>query len=82
MINQYKLEVYNEISRITKEIIVNTPRIFIDEERDLLFSLSVLIDEQQIDKIREILDKKSNQFSFQFTGPFAPYSFVENETSQ
>nr|MBA4405214.1 hypothetical protein [Nanoarchaeum sp.] len=74
-INQFKQKFFNDIKKITN-IKVNTSSIFIDEEKDLLLSLSVLADKQQIDKVKGILEADKD-FSFQLAGPFAPYSFVE-----
>lgn len=78
-INKLKQRFYNNIKKITEDTNLNNSRIFINEEKDLLLSLSVLTDKQQTDKIIKILDKKRNYFSFQLAGPFAPYSFVEDE---
>ena len=41
--------------------------------------MPVLIEEEEINKIKEFLEKKEGNFPFQIAGPFAPYSFVENE---
>lgn len=80
-INQFKQQFYDDIKEITENIKVNISRISIDEEKDLLCSLSILVDQQKISEIKQILEKKrGDSFSFQFAGPFAPYSFVENET--
>lgn len=81
-INQFKQRFYGDVKRITEYIKVNISRIFIDEEKDLLLNLSILVNNQQVNKIKKILEQKcSNDFSFQLAGPFAPYSFVENDTT-
>ena len=80
-INQFKQKFYDDIRKVADDIKVNVSRIFIDEEKDLLLSLSILVNNHQISKIKKILEQKcGNDFSFQLSGPFAPYSFVENET--
>ena len=79
-INQFKQQFYSDISKLADDIKVNISKISINEERDLLCSLSVLVSQQKIDEIKQILEKRGNGFSFQFAGPFAPYSFVENGT--
>lgn len=79
-INQFKQRFYDDVKRITEDVKINPSRIFIDEEKDLLLSLSVLVDKHQSNKIRKILMQKAGgDFSIQLAGPFAPYSFVENE---
>lgn len=78
---QFKQKFYGDIKKLTDNIKVNISRISIDEEKDLLCSLSILVDRQKISEIKQVLEKKtSNGFSFQLAGPFAPYSFVENES--
>lgn len=74
-INQFKKEFYAEINRVTEDAQVNVSRIFIKEEKDLLVGVSVLVDKEQINKIKGILENYKD-FSFQLAGPFAPYSFV------
>ena len=75
-INQFKQEFYDEIRLTADDIKANASRISINEEKDLLLGLSILIDEERIDKIKRILEKNKD-FSSQLAGPFAPYSFVE-----
>lgn len=78
-IGELKQEFYNGIKKITEEIVANPSRISLEEEKDLLLSLSVLIEEKQIEGIKEFLEqKKAENFSYYVAGPFAPYSFVEN----
>ncbi len=80
-VNELKNKFYSDIKKVSDDLKINPSRIFIDEEKDLLLSLSALVNNQQISKIKKILgQKRSNDFSFQLTGPFAPYTFVENET--
>ncbi len=75
-----KKEFHNEINKITKDVIENNTIILLAEEKDLLMSLSILVDNQQLEEIKKIL--LYDVFSFQFVGPFAPYSFVNNDTRQ
>lgn len=78
---QFKQKFYDDIKRLTDNIKINISRISIDEEKDLLCSLSILVDWQKINEIKQTLEKKEGDgFSFQLVGPFAPYSFVENES--
>jgi len=45
----------------------------------LLLSLSVLVEEKQVVKIKKILGEKEKAgLSLHLAGPFAPYSFVES----
>jgi len=79
--NQLKQEFYNAIKSVTEDLKINTPKISISDEKDLLLSMSVLANKQQIKKIKDVLKEKSGKdFIFQMAGPFAPYSFVENDT--
>ncbi len=75
-INQFKQEFCDDIRTVADDIKVNISRISINEEKDLLLGLSILVNEDQVDKIKRILEKNKD-FSFQLAGPFAPYSFVE-----
>ncbi len=77
-VNKLKEEFSGGIKKITVEVVTNHSRISLKEEKDLLVSLSVLIEEKEINKITEFLGKKAEDFPFQVAGPFAPYSFVEN----
>lgn len=78
-INRLKKEFYGEIKKTTGNMIANPSRISLKEEKDLLLNISVLVEEKQIEEIKEILEKKKEAgFSFQLAGPFAPYSFVES----
>lgn len=76
-VNKLKQEFYEGVKGVTKDLIINPSRISLEEEKDLLLSLSVLIEEKQVSEIKEFLEKKAEDFSFQLAGPFAPYSFVE-----
>ncbi len=79
--NQLKQEFHNALKELTEDLKINTLKISINEEKDLLLSMSVLANKQQIKKIKEALKEKSGKdFTFQLSGPFAPYSFVENDT--
>lgn len=78
-VNQLKKEFCKEIKGRVWETIINPSRIYIEEEKDLLLGLSILVEEKKVGKIKEILEKKEKEeFSFHLAGPFAPYSFVEN----
>ena len=80
-VNSFKQKFYAGIKAVNEDVMLNNSRISIDEEKELLLSLSVLADRQQFDKIIKALERKEGKvFSFQLAGPFAPYSFVENET--
>lgn len=75
-INHLKQRFYSDMNNITEDTKLNNSRILIDEEKDLLLSLSILVDKQQIGKIIKILGRKDGKdFPFQLAGPFAPYSF-------
>ena len=63
---------------VTSEVVNNPSRVFLEGEKEVLLSISVLIEEKEINKIEEFLEKKAGDFPFQIAGPFAPYSFVEN----
>ena len=78
-INEFKKKFYDSIEKITNNVKVTNSKVFIEEEKDLLLTLSVLVDELQIGVIKKTLEESGNDFSFQFAGPFAPYSFVEDE---
>ncbi len=75
-VNQLKLEFFECIKKITEDVVNNPSRISLEEEKDLLVSLSVLIEEKEINEIKELLERKAGDFPFQVAGPFAPYSFV------
>lgn len=76
-INETKQKFYNDIKKITEDIKINTSQIFINENKDLLLSISILAEKQQIDQVKVLLEENSGKdFSFQLAGPFAPYSFV------
>ncbi len=77
-VNELKKEFYEKIKRAAEEIAVNPPKISLEEEKDLLLGLSVLVEEKKLTQIKEILEKNEGDFSFNLAGPFAPYSFVEN----
>lgn len=75
-VNKQKLEFVDGIREITPYVVNNPSRISLEEEKDLLISLSVLIEEKEVYTITEFLEKKAEDFPFQIAGPFAPYSFV------
>lgn len=77
-VNNLKQEFFDGIKGITKEIINNQSRIPLREEKNLLLSVSILIEEKDINNIKEFLEKKVEDFSFLVAGPFVPYSFVGN----
>ena len=77
-LNKLKLEFLEGIKKITEDVVNNPSRISLEEEKDLLLSVSVLMEEKEINNLTEFLEKKAGDFPFQMAGPFAPYSFVEN----
>ncbi|MBI3035306.1 GvpL/GvpF family gas vesicle protein, partial [Candidatus Woesearchaeota archaeon] len=82
-VNELKNKFYSDIKKVTTNLKINPSRIFIDEEKDLLLSLSILVDKHQSNKIRKILMQKAGgNFSIQLAGPFAPYSFVNDENDR
>ncbi len=74
-----KQKFYGEIKKITTETVINPSQISLEEEKEVLLKLSILIAEKQVGEIKEFLGKSEGDFPFHLTGPFAPYSFVENE---
>lgn len=80
-IHGFKQMFFDKIKGLTDDIKVNVSKISLKEDRDLLLNLSVLIKPEHIGEVKESLKKmKDEGFSFQFAGPFAPYSFMENGT--
>ena len=77
-VNTLKQESLDGIKMVTSEVVNNPSRVFLEGEKEVLLSISVLIEEKEINKIEEFLEKKAGDFPFQIAGPFAPYSFVEN----
>lgn len=77
-VNKLKQEFYNGIKKITEEVVINPSKISLEEEKEVLLSLSVLLEEKEINKIKEFLEKKAEDFPYHLAGPFAPYSFVES----
>lgn len=78
-INNFKQRFYDAAKRLAEDVKVNTSKIRLEEEKDLLLSLSLLVDERQIVQISALDRMENEDFSFQLAGPFPPYSFVENE---
>ncbi len=77
-----KQDFFDGIKEIAKDTVENPSRVSLDEEKDLLLRLSVLAGETEISKIKEFLKKRAGgegDFPFQVAGPFAPYSFVEDQ---
>lgn len=80
---EYKQNFYNNIKGLVFDIIINQSKILLEEEKDLLLSISILVNKEQIQKVNSYLENKN--FYFNIAGPFAPYSFVnlrESETSR
>lgn len=76
---QLKQGFSKEIKKIVDEVKTNVSQISVNEKKDLLVNLSILVSEKQIMEIRKYLKEKERQgFCFQLAGPFAPYSFTEN----
>ena len=80
-VNELKKEFYDKIKGAVEEIAINPSRISLEEERDLLLGLSVLVEEKKVAQIKEFLEEKGG-FSFHLAGPFAPYSFVDPQKSE
>ena len=76
-VNGLKTEFYEKIKKVAEEIAINPSRISLEDEKDLLLGLSVLVEEKKVAQIKEFLEEKGG-FSFHLAGPFAPYSFVQN----
>lgn len=81
-VNTLKQEFYERIKNLAEDSALNHSSISLLEEKELLLSLSILIEEKQVDKVKEFLGEKEGDFPFHLSGPFAPYSFVENENSR
>lgn len=80
--NKLRQEFYGEIKKITEEVVINPSPLSLEEEKDLLLKLSILIAEQQLGEIKEFLKQRTRDYSYHLAGPFAPYSFVENDEKQ
>lgn len=79
-LNWFKKDIFAALSNVTDNVRVNSSKIAIKEKDDLLLSMSVLVDENELKSTRESLDKSvNNTLYYHIVGPFAPYSFVENE---
>lgn len=77
VINHFKQKIYNNVKKITSELKISPSSILVDETKDLLVNLSILVGKQQINEIEKVFSNNSeNDLSFQLAGPFAPYSFV------
>jgi len=81
-VNEFKKKFYDSIEKVTNNVKVTNSKVLIEEEKDLLLTLSVLVDELQIGVIKKTLEESGNDFSFQLAGPFAPYSFVDDENDR
>ncbi len=80
---EYKQNFYNNIKKLASDITINQSKILLEEEKDLLFSISILVNKEQIQKVNSYLEKAENKnFYFNIAGPFAPYSFVNPQKSQ
>ena len=76
---EYKQKFYNDIKNLVFDITINPSKILLDEEKDLLFSISILVNKEQIQKVKNYL--VNSNFYFNIAGPFAPYSFVSLQKS-
>lgn len=76
---EYKQNFYNNIKALVSDITINQSKILLDEEKDLLVSISILVNKEQIQKVKNYLE--NNNFYFNVAGPFAPYSFVNPQES-
>jgi len=77
---EYRQNFYNNIRGLISDIIINQSKILLDEEKDLLLSISILVNKEQIQKVNDYLVNKN--FYFNVAGPFAPYSFVNSQESE
>ncbi len=76
---EYKQNFFNNIKALVSDITINQSKILLDEEKDLLVSISILVNEEQIQKVNNYL--VDSNFYFNIAGPFAPYSFVNHQKS-
>ncbi len=76
---EYKQNFYNNIKGLVYDITINQSKILLDEEKDLLVSISILVNKEQIQKVNSYL--VNSNFYFNVAGPFAPYSFVNHRES-
>ena len=77
---EYRLNFYNNIKGLVSNVTINQSKILLDEEKDLLVSISILVNKEQIQKVNSYLVNKN--FYFNVAGPFAPYSFVNSQESE
>ena len=77
---EYKQSFYNNIKGLVYDITINQSKILLDEEKDLLLSISILVNKEQIQKVNGYL--LNSNFYFNIAGPFAPYSFVNPQKSE
>jgi len=76
---EYKQNFYNNIKELVSDITINRSKILLDEEKNLLVSISILVDKKQIQKVNSYL--VNSNFYFNIAGPFAPYSFINPQES-
>jgi len=76
---EYKQNFYNNIKGLVSDIVINQSKILLDEEKDLLLSISILVNKEQIQKVNSYL--VNSNFYFNVTEPFVPYSFVNHQES-
>jgi len=76
---EYKQKFYDDIKNLVSDIVINQSKILLDEEKDLLFSISILVNKEQIQKVKSYLI--NSNFYFNIAGAFAPYSFVNTQKS-
>jgi len=77
---EYRQNFYNNIKELVFDIVINQSKILLDEEKDLLLSISILVNKEQIQKVKNYL--VNSNFYFNTAGPFAPYSFVNSQKSE
>jgi len=77
---EYRQNFYNNIKELVFDIVINQSKILLDEEKDLLLSISILVNKEQIQKVKNYL--VNSNFYFNAAGPFAPYSFVNSQKSE
>ena len=77
---EYRQNFYDSTKKLVFDIVINQSKILLDEEKDLLLSISILVNKEQIQKVNNYLVNKN--FYFNVAGPFAPYSFVNSQKSE
>jgi len=78
--NKYTEKVLARVQSTTKDVKVNAPR-----GEKTVMDLVLLVDRQKVsqfeERVNEVAESFPNQYTFDFNGPWAPFSFVELELS-